>query len=317
MMPPKPYERLLARLSELHAAAVREGESPVTESRTAARERLQCAIDRAKSDTRHSSIASKRTWLGRRSTWTVAIPVAVIAAAGLALAPWPRSRVEIRPEPLVPSIAAPVISAMPTPAKPRDPCEHAVHAQGNRPVIDDFEDANPLIASAEGRVALWSLYKDTESPGANSTLVPTLRPQASRTNRYALHAKGGELRNWGAVIQIAFTPSCYDASAYGGISFSAKGPGRLYAGAREVRTVPAEYGGTCTSDCYNTHQKKIELTSQWRTYTIKWSEMYQRGYDMAPLDASRINSIAFLIMPGDTPFDLWIDDVKFVESDVK
>jgi hypothetical protein len=305
----KPYERLLARLSELHAGAVPREKCPTVE----ARERLSRAINQSKRHAQSSSIDEERPWFSRGLAWRLALPAAALAAAGAALLARPSLHVEIHPEPAVSSVAA---SAIPTHliAQPYDPCEHALRAQGSQGLIDDFEDANPLISPEEGRVALWSLFRDTDSPGANSTLVPKLRPQSSRTNRYALQAQGGELRNWGAVIQIPFMPSCYDASAYDGITFSAKGPGRLYAGAREVRTVPAEYGGTCAKDCYNAHQKKIELSSQWRTYSVKWSEMYQRGYNQPAFDPARLNSLSFAILPGDTPFDIWLDDVKFVEK---
>ena len=30
------------------------------------------------------------------------------------------------------------------------------------------------------------------------------------------------------------------------------------------------------------------------------------------LDPSKLNSLAFLIRPEDTPYDVWIDDLRFV-----
>jgi hypothetical protein len=33
---------------------------------------------------------------------------------------------------------------------------------------------------------------------------------------------------------------------------------------------------------------------------------------MPPLDASRLQSVAFLIRPEDTPYDVWLDDVRFL-----
>jgi hypothetical protein len=200
-----------------------------------------------------------------------------------------------------------------TSAPVRDPCLARATASGDRPLIDDFEDGNPLLAPVEDRVGLWALFKDTDSAATFIALPPVRRVPAANKNRYALHAVGGELRNWGAVIQVALQPACYDASAYAGIAFSAKGPGRLYVGVREVSVVPIEFGGTCKSNCYNAHQKKLDLSARWQTHTVLWSEMRQRGYGSLPLDVKRLNGLAFLIQADDTPFDVWIDDVTFVK----
>jgi len=228
----------------------------------------------------------------------------------------PRS--SISPEPVAASAPSHVaVAAAPVPVPSTspipDPCVHQLHANGNEPLIDDFEDNNPLIAAHEGRVGLWFMYKDTDSTGTSLALTPSLRPQVSRGNHYALHVVGEELRDWGAVVQFDLQPSCYDASAYAGIAFSAKGPGRVYASVREVRVVPVQFGGTCTEDCYNAHQKKIDLTAQWKTYAITWNELLQRGYAAPALDPSRIRGIGFLVMNADTPFDLWFDDIKFIK----
>lgn len=313
------YYRLVTRLADLHDAAVTATDTTSEVARESWRQRFGRAL--TDPSTRPSGGAAvidppqRNALFTRRLAVTVAVPALAIAAVAIALRWQPSSRIDIRPEPIVLPPSAAIAVPPPRPrTNPVDPCAHRPRAEGGHPLIDDFEDANPLIASEEGRVALWAMYQDTEAPGTNSSISPTLRPQPTRTNRYALHAKGGELRNWGAAIQLAFTPSCYDASAYGGIVFSAKGPGRLYVGAREIRVVPVEYGGTCTKDCYNTHQKKVDLSPYWRTYSVKWVDMQQRGYDTPPLDPSKLNGLSFLIQPGDTPYDLWVDDVKFIKE---
>ena len=313
----KQYSHLLERLGEAHDSVVLAQESRAKESQANIRSFLNQSIARAHSNrTEKGAPGERRPFSTRRLAMTLAVPGMAFAAAALFLKFKPLPRVDIHPENLSQRQRASLspVPALPSPAKVGDPCARRLHAVGKTPLIDDFEDANPLIVSEEGRVALWALYQDNEAPGAASALAPTLRPQPTRANRYALHVKGGELRAWGAALQISFTPSCYDASVYAGISFSAKGPGRIYAGVREVRTVPVEYGGTCMKDCYDSHQKKVNLSSAWGTYSIEWGEMHQRGYDTPPLDSTRINSLSFLIQPGDTPFDLWIDDVKFIPA---
>jgi hypothetical protein len=39
----------------------------------------------------------------------------------------------------------------------------------------------------------------------------------------------------------------------------------------------------------------------------------QRGYGRPGFDPKQLHSIAFLIRPEDTPYDLWVDDVSFVK----
>jgi hypothetical protein len=53
------------------------------------------------------------------------------------------------------------------------------------------------------------------------------------------------------------------------------------------------------------------LDTTFRTYVVRWTELHQRGFDKPPLDAQRLNSVAFLIRPEDTPYDVWIDSVRF------
>jgi hypothetical protein len=57
----------------------------------------------------------------------------------------------------------------------------------------------------------------------------------------------------------------------------------------------------------------IQLEEEWTTHEVRFDEVEQRGYDRPALDPKRIHSLAFLIRPEDTPYDVWLDDVRFVE----
>ncbi len=193
-----------------------------------------------------STGATFQAILGRPLTWLAgsAAALSLVIFVGWSLVRRAPLKVEIAPEPLRESariVPAPAGSGSASPVVV-DPCVNHVRATGAQPLIDDFEDGNPLIGSFENRVGLWGLYKDTDPLGANMPLTPTLRPQPTPGNRFALHAVGGEFRDWGAIVQFDFQPSCYDASVYGGIAFSAKGPGRVYVGIQEVRVVPVQWG---------------------------------------------------------------------------
>ncbi|MFZ5892574.1 MAG: hypothetical protein ACOY0T_16065 [Myxococcota bacterium] len=179
-------------------------------------------------------------------------------------------------------------------------------------LIDDFEDGDDAILPHPGRQAFWRWVRETDAPGTAPALLPIPRPGATAVNRLALHVKGGRLSDWGAAVEFTFSSSCYDASAYAGIAFSARGPGRIYVAPREPAVIPLAEGGSCERDCHNPHVQKIELENRFRNYEVRFVDVRQRGLGKPPLDPKRLNSLAFLIRPEDTPYDLWIDDVRFI-----
>jgi hypothetical protein len=193
-----------------------------------------------------------------------------------------------------------------------DPCLGLVPAGGSEPAIDDFEDGDDEIRPLEGRAGFWRWAREIDAPGTAPALIPVPRPDATRANRLAQHVKGGRLLDWGATVEFDFRPACYDASNYEGLSFLARGPGRIYLAARERSVIPIAEGGSCEVDCHNPHVAKVELDSAWRTYQVRWTELRQRGIGKPALDARRLHSLAFLIRPEDTPYDVWLDDLRFL-----
>ncbi|HKO46561.1 MAG TPA: hypothetical protein VJV79_02490 [Polyangiaceae bacterium] len=193
-----------------------------------------------------------------------------------------------------------------------DPCLTPAPVSGSDPSIDDFEDGDDALRPLEGRVGFWRWAREIDAPGTAPALIPVPRSDATRTNRLALHIKGGELVDWGATVEVAFRPACYDASRYVGVSFQARGPGRIYFAPRERSVIPIAEGGSCEVDCYNSHAAKIDLEPTWRTYQVRWSELRQRGNGKPVLDARRLHGLAFLIRPEDTPYDVWLDDLRFL-----
>lgn len=261
-------------------------------------------------------------WLQRQarsylSPWSLGVGALAVAASALV---WSRSSLQkaplsIAPEPTFARSASPVApAAVKVAGAVPDPCRERAVASGQQPLIDDFEDGDDEVLALENRAGLWRWARDTDSPGSAPALLPVPRVNGHAGNRMALHVKGGRLLDWGAIVEFNFKPSCYDASAYRGLTFQAKGPGRIYVAPREVGTIPPAEGGTCTNDCYNPHVKKIELAKQWKTYHVEWSEFEQRGYGRPPFDPKQLHSIAFLVRPEDTPYELWFDDLAFVKQ---
>jgi hypothetical protein len=160
---------------------------------------------------------------------------------------------------------------------------------------------------------LWRWVRDTDAPGTAPALLPVPRPGKTAKNQLALRVKGDRLREWGATVEFVFGSKCYDASAYAGIAFQARGSSRIYLAPREVSVMPVSAGGICVEDCHNNHVKQIPLEPNWQSFEVRFDEVEQRGYDRPRLDPRRLHSVAFLIRPEDTPYDVWIDDVRFIE----
>jgi len=214
----------------------------------------------------------------------------------------------LRPEP-------PARSAAPSASTPAlDPCARRYRAAGGAPLVDDFEDGDGVALPSEERDRDWSFFRDFDRPGQRPrSLIPELARRPGSPSRRALHLTGPELQDWGAVLELAFAPHyCYDASAYGGLSFWARGPGRLVVGVRENRVVPTAWGGTCADDCYNSHARIVNLSARWERYELPWAALRQRGYEMPPVDPTSLHSLQFLVQAADTPFDFWLDDVEFL-----
>jgi hypothetical protein len=238
--------------------------------------------------------------------------------AGLAAGAWLWARAplplpRIAAERSTPASASAVGSAAPRATEPfQDPCRVHVASAGQAPLIDDFEDGDDALAPLEQRAGFWRWARESDAPGTAPALIPVPRPAATARNKLALHVKGGQLYDWGATVEVSFRPPCYDATSYDGLKLQARGPGRLYIALREVGDIPPFEGGSCEHDCYNAHVAKVDLSRDWHSYQVRWAELHQRGLGKPPLDPSRLHSVAFLIRAEDTPYDIWIDDVRFL-----
>ena len=80
-----------------------------------------------------------------------------------------------------------------------------------------------------------------------------------------------------------------------------------------TQVMAEEFGGSCTHDCYDGHAKRIKLTRDFQHVVLRWEDLKQLGFG-TPLtfDARSLNAIDFSVLPDETPFDFWIDDVSFI-----
>lgn len=134
-------------------------------------------------------------------------------------------------------------------------------------------------------------------------------------SHFALHTSGGKFTKWGALLAADLSARrCYDASAYAGIGFYARGRGSFNVVAKMTQVAPAEYGGSCSHDCYDSHRATIALSKNWREVRVTWTELKQKGFgQVVPFDPRSLLSLEFTVDPEQTPFDFWVDDVRFLE----
>jgi len=193
-----------------------------------------------------------------------------------------------------------------------------MRAEGKNPLIDDFEDNDGRLAPLERRAGFWSASNDatgSQRPAPGGPLTMTRIPGGRGASQFALHTSGGKFTKWGALLAADFSARrCYDASAYAGLRFWARGRGSFFVVAKMTQIAPEEYGGSCTHDCYDSHRANVALSKDWREYSVTWAELKQKGFgQVVPFDPRSLLSLEFTVAPEQTPFDFWVDDIRFSE----
>jgi hypothetical protein len=253
--------------------------------------------------------------------WLAITGLALAAVLGVLFFIHTRFELSVRPEPSSSARVRPTRTAVTTsplppasdsaptnPSAPADPCRVGVRGLVGNPLLDDFEHGDPFLPEIDGRAGYWQLVTDTDPEGIAQPLVPVHRDDGR--SKFALHAKGPHLTKWGAKIDAGFATHCYDLSAFSKIEFSAKGPGHVWVTFNQVETMPVHWGGTCRGNCYDFHQTPVDLKATWARYSVPFAAMVNSS--QRPVDPARVHSIDFAVLPADTPFDFWIDDVMFV-----
>jgi hypothetical protein len=222
-----------------------------------------------------------------------------------------------------PPVPVPAQVPVPTPsaatrALELEPCTPAMRARGNEPLIDDFEDNDARIAPLEHRAGFWSAWNDntaTQRPAPGGPLSISRIPGGRGSSQFALHTSGGKFTKWGALLAADFSARrCYDASAYAGIRFFARGRKSFSVVAKMTQIAPEEYGGSCSHDCSDSHRKNVALSENWQEERVTWAELEQQGFgQVVPFDPRSLLSIEFTVAPEQTPFDFWVDDLRFLE----
>jgi licheninase len=80
--------------------------------------------------------------------------------------------------------------------------------------------------------------------------------------------------------------------------------------------IAQEFGGTCTSKCFDAHSATIELSDEWQEFDIPWAALRQAGFGEAVVfDPKRLIQVYWDVEPNAMPADYWIDDVRFLKRE--
>ncbi len=190
-------------------------------------------------------------------------------------------------------------------------------------LVDDLEDGNSRVVEVANRGGYWWDAKDD----LGTTVQPAGDLKAfeggAGGSKYSVHVSGttatGE-KAWGAVVGLRLAEHLlYDASKYAGVSFMAKVGDKSQAKIRlkvaDVNTHPD--GQVCKEGCYNDFGKEFTFTNDWQEYQVSFAEMKQQegwGDPRPPaITPNKLVQIAWHVMTKGVDFDLYLDDVRFLD----
>jgi hypothetical protein len=262
----------------------------------------------------------RRELAWKRSRTLAVLGGAVALAAGVALslrAPKPAPPLAAEPPPSHSVRAMPAPSASLEAPSPLAPCSPVVVAAGQDATIDDFEDGDSRLLKLDKRAGSWIAFGDgtaPQLPRLGVTFAANRIPGGRGKSQFGLHTSGGTFKQWGTVLSAELTPRrCYDASAYAGVTFWARGKARLRVGVKMTQVVAEEFGGSCLKDCFDGHSAERALSKDWQRFEVRWEELSQSGFGpVLPFDPHSLFAIEFAVPANRPPFDYWLDDVAFL-----
>lgn len=202
-------------------------------------------------------------------------------------------------------------------------------AKGLKPavngLVDDAEDDDARITLIEGRNGYWWNGHDDLGSVIEPSGGMKMSDGGASGSKRAVHvtgknAQGAPDKAWGSVFGFRLAEGqLYDASKYAGISFRAKAGEKSTALVRlkvaDVNTYPE--GKVCKEACYNDFGKDFSLTQEWQKFEVSFAEMTQQdgwGDPRPPaITPSKLVQIAWHLSKPGTDFDVWIDDVEFLD----
>jgi hypothetical protein len=143
----------------------------------------------------------------------------------------------------------------------------------------------------------------------------------------AIHVYGSGYTGWGGGVGTTLRAGAadqstpWDAAAYSGISFWARGEGPMWAqvSLAETRSADQDYPGLCQTvlalNCNDNYvSAAFELTPDWTRYEIPFAALKQEGWGHPVPWTFNVSSFEFR-WGTEGSFDFWIDDLRFLERE--
>jgi len=190
-------------------------------------------------------------------------------------------------------------------------------ACGSEGFIDDLEDADTQTLKLGGRGGYWYTMIDPHGSKMEPAQFEVDSPGRDGS-KHAAHMSGQLASGAPGVYPYAgfgfgvSEQGTYDASRYKGVTFWAKGPGKIRFEIPDGYTSPK--GGWCT-DCYNDFGVEIGLTDTWEQYTVLFEWLLQKpnwGDRRPEITPAELVAFEWEFNSQGRPFDIWIDDIEFV-----
>jgi hypothetical protein len=193
---------------------------------------------------------------------------------------------------------------------PDTTCITPTVGSGSDGLIDDLDDGNYLLSLRDGRNGHWVVYDDASAPALMPSVDGDLTPTMVGAG-YVAQVAGGPYTTWGASLGFTLRRgpqgeyTCpYDASAYSGIRFKAKGSGSVRFKVRDATT-------DADPESYDGHGAPVTLTSTLTTYTLCFATMVQDYGSTTNLQKNKMLNMHWQVDTGVT-MALTLDDVSFV-----
>jgi Glycosyl hydrolase family 45 len=191
-------------------------------------------------------------------------------------------------------------------------------------MVDNLDDNDGRILQANGRQGPWHAFNDQNGGNQQPPVNGTFTPQTGGANStaYAAHTTGSGLGfggigfdlNNGSTMPESSQSQAYNAGAFAGIRFWAKGNGNLRVELPQRSFVPPDRGGSCNGTCWNVYGSRAlqgKLTATWQEFTIMFSALQREDGSMSPVfNPAELMGIAF--KHEGSSFDFWIDEVQFI-----
>lgn len=196
----------------------------------------------------------------------------------------------------------------------------SVPALDRDPLLADFEQDSIFLRPVPERHGTWFMANDGSPEGKQDPAQMSAARGGYRGSNYALKYKVEGFTEWGGVVgfTIRYTPEdgikCpFSAAAFEGLSFMARGKGRIRVNVGTPETVPPEQEGRCQKGCWDSHGSFVFLTEEWREHRIPWSAFAQQGWGNASrLNLGELLTVNFAVSREDQPAELWVDDIRFL-----